>query len=280
MERIDLYDKYINNQLSDKERADFDARLESDENFASDFKVYLFTVDGICREVHQDNLDFGLAMKRLSKDQLKEIIGKDRIRKNPWDNNELPGMCTDRHILISAGRTINILSDENERTSDLYSNSKTTPVPETISIDSSEHKPSKNRFWIWQVASIAAVVIIAFAVVLNIEKTARYSIDNAIYACAEINPDLVRAGGEPFDAKSMNDDELKTKLPELIALYQSASNTDEIADNGYALAMAYLRLHDRDNAKVILEQLVSRFDGNADYAESVSRWKSILNLLK
>ena len=45
MERIDLYDKYINDQLSDKERADFDARLESDENFASDFKVYLFTVD-------------------------------------------------------------------------------------------------------------------------------------------------------------------------------------------------------------------------------------------
>ena len=78
----------------------------------------------------------------------------------------------------------------------------------------------------------------------------------------------------------MSDDELKAKLPELIALYQSASNTDEIADNGYAFAMAYLRLHDRDNAKVILEQLVSRYDGNADYAESVSRWKSILNLLK
>lgn len=79
MERIDLYDKYINDQLSEKERADFDARLESDEDFASDFKVYLFTVDGICREAHQDNLDFGLAMKGLSKDQLKEIIGKQDV---------------------------------------------------------------------------------------------------------------------------------------------------------------------------------------------------------
>lgn len=237
MERIDLYDKYINDQLSDKERADFDATLESDENFASDFKVYLFTVDGICREAHQDNLDFGLAMKGLSKDQLKEIIGKQDV-----------GSTAAASIAESSGI----------------------------------EKPKVLRFrpWMWQAASIAAVVVIAFTVVLNIEKTARYSVDNAIYACAEINPDLVRAGGEPIDLKSMRDDELKAKLPELIALYQSASNTDEIADNGYALAMAYLRLHDRDNAKVILEQLVTRFDGNADYAESVSRWKSILNLLK
>ena len=81
MERIDLYDKYIKDQLSKKERADFVARLESDENFASDFKVYLFTVDGICREAHQDNLDFGLAMKGLSKDQLKEIIGKHDVEQ-------------------------------------------------------------------------------------------------------------------------------------------------------------------------------------------------------
>ena len=76
MEKNDLYDKYINNLLPEKERIDFDARLESDKEFASDFKVYLFTIDGICREAHQNNLDFGLAMKNLSKEKLKEIIGK------------------------------------------------------------------------------------------------------------------------------------------------------------------------------------------------------------
>lgn len=237
MERIDLYDKYINDQLSEKERADFDARLESDEIFASDFKVYLFTVDGICREAHQDNLDFGLALKGLSKDQLKEIIGKHDVG----------------HQAAAAVAE--------------------SPLNE-------KQKVLRFKPWMWQAASIAAVVIIAFTVVFNIEKTARYSVDNAIYACAEINPDLVRAGGEPIDVKSMSDDELKAKLPELIALYKSASNTDEIADNGYALAMAYLRLHDRDNAKVILEQLVSRFDGNTDYAEDVNKWESILNLMR
>lgn len=237
MERIDLYDKYINNQLSDKERDEFDSRLKTDKEFASDFKVYLFAVDGICREAHQDNLDFGLAMRSLSKEKLKEIIGKRDVVEP---------------TAASAARKSEVL------------------------------KPKVIRFklWIWQAASIAAVAIIAFTVVFNIEKNARYSVDNAIYACADVNPDLVRAGGEPIDISSMSDEELKAKLPELISLYQSASTTDEVADYGYALAMAYLRLHDRDNAKEVLEQLVSRFDGDVDYADSVNKWKSILNLLK
>ena len=237
MERIDLYDKYINNQLSDKERDEFDSRLKTDKGFASDFKVYLFTVEGICREAHQDNLDFGLAMKGLSKEKLKEIIGKRDVVE---------------------------------------------PTAESAERKSEAVKPKVVRFkpWIWQAVSIAAVVIIAFTAVFNIEKNARYSVDNAIYACADVNPDLVRAGGEPIDISSMSDEELKAKLPELTSLYQSASTTDEIADYGYALAMAYLRLHDRDNAKIVLEQLVSRFDGDVDYADSVNKWKSILNLLK
>lgn len=44
--------------------------------------------------------------------------------------------------------------------------------------------------------------------------------------------------------------------------------------------MAYLRLHDRSNAKEVLKQLVSKFNNDADYAESVDKWESILNLLK
>lgn len=237
MERIELFDNYINNQLSDAQRSEFDAKLKADEEFASDFKAYLFTVDGICREAHQDNLDFGLAMKSLSKEKLNEIIGKQDVA---------------------------------------------LPVAASAYSETKEVKARKVRFkpWMWQVASITAVVIIAFTVVFNIEKNARYSVDNAIYASADINPDLVRAGGEPIDLSSMNDDELKAKLPEFASLYKSASTTDDIADYGYALAMAYLRLHDRDKAKEVLEQLVSRFNGNEDYAGDVNKWKSILNLLK
>ena len=225
MERIELYDRYINHQLSKDECKEFDARLESDKDFASDFKVYLFTVNGICREVHQDNIDFGVALKNLSKEQLCNIIGAKAE----------------------------------------------SPVKPKIL----HFKP-----WMWQVASVAAIFVIVFGMFFNIEKNARYAVDNAIYTCADISPDLVRAGGKPIDITPMTQDELKTKLSELESLYQSASTNDEIADTGYALAMAYLRLHDRDRAKSVLNQLVARFEDNLDYADYVNKWKSILNLLK
>lgn len=225
MERIELYDRYINHQLSKDECKEFDARLESDKDFASDFKVYLFTVNGICREVHQDNIDFGVALKNLSKEQLCNIIGAKAE----------------------------------------------SPVKPKIL----HFKP-----WMWQVASVAAIFVVVFGMFFNIEKNARYAVDNAIYTCADISPDPVRAGGKPIDITAMTQDELKTKLSELESLYQSASTNDEIADTGYALAMAYLRLHDRDRAKSVLNQLVASFEDNSDYADDVNKWKSILNLLK
>ena len=232
MERIELFDNYINNQLSDAQRSEFDARLESDEEFASDFKVYLLTVNGICREAHQDNLDFGMAMKSLSKEKLKEIVGMRNLERPEVSSN---------------GKSVKIL----------------------------RFKP-----WMWQVASIAAVVVIAFTVVFNIEKNARYSVDNAIYACAEISTDLTRDGSEILDIQSMTDEELTNKLPLLVANYNSAQSYDDIADSGFVLAMAYLRLHDRENAKEILQKLVSQFEDNSEYSGYVSKWQSILNVLK
>ena len=232
MERIELFDNYINNQLSDAQRSEFDARLESDEEFASDFKVYLLTVNGICREAHQNNLDFGMAMKSLSKEKLKEIVGMRNLESPKVSSN---------------GKSVKIL----------------------------RFKP-----WMWQVASIAAVVVIAFTVVFNIEKNARYSVDNAIYACAEISTDLTRDGSEILDIQSMTDEELTNKLPLLVANYNSAQSYDDIADNGFTLAMAYLRLHDRENAKEILQKLVSQFENNSEYSGYVSKWQSILNVLK
>ena len=76
MERIDLFDRYFNGELSEEENIRFKERLDADEEFASDFKIYSMTVAGICKEAEQDNVDFGAAMKHLSKDQLYEIIGR------------------------------------------------------------------------------------------------------------------------------------------------------------------------------------------------------------
>ena len=76
MERIELFDKYIAGSLSETEVAEFQKLLDSDEKFATDFNVYLISVRGVCQEAEQENIEFGHAMKSLTKAQLQSIIGK------------------------------------------------------------------------------------------------------------------------------------------------------------------------------------------------------------
>lgn len=73
---IELFDRYIDGLLTPGEKGSFDARLRTDKEFASDFRIYLFSLKGIIQEEEQDNMDFGVAMKSISKDELLRIIGR------------------------------------------------------------------------------------------------------------------------------------------------------------------------------------------------------------
>ena len=44
MANIELFDKYINSELSEKEMADFKNRLEEDKDFAIDFNIIIVKV--------------------------------------------------------------------------------------------------------------------------------------------------------------------------------------------------------------------------------------------
>lgn len=73
---IELFDRYIDDKLNADERLIFERRLRSDKSFTTDFRVYLFTLKGICQEAEQDNIEFGHAMKNISKSDLLRIIGR------------------------------------------------------------------------------------------------------------------------------------------------------------------------------------------------------------
>ncbi|MBD5350158.1 MAG: hypothetical protein HDR89_04665 [Bacteroides sp.] len=73
---IELFDRYINDSLSTEEKQLFDEQLRSDRSFAMDFRVYLFTLKGVCQEAEQENIEFGHAMKNISKEELLSIIGR------------------------------------------------------------------------------------------------------------------------------------------------------------------------------------------------------------
>ena len=73
---IELFDRYINGSLSFEEKQNFDWRLNSDSSFLTDFRIYLFTLKGVCQEAEQDNMEFGYAMKNISREELNQIIGR------------------------------------------------------------------------------------------------------------------------------------------------------------------------------------------------------------
>ncbi len=81
MDNIELFNQYIDDCLSAADKSAFDQRLKSDKVFATDFKVFLFTVLGLCKEEEQDNIEFASALKRLSKAQLQATIGRSNRPK-------------------------------------------------------------------------------------------------------------------------------------------------------------------------------------------------------
>ena len=75
-DNIELFDRYIDEELNADERLKFERRVRSEKSFATDFRIYLFTLRGIFQEAEQDNIDFGQAMKNISKKDLLRVIGR------------------------------------------------------------------------------------------------------------------------------------------------------------------------------------------------------------
>ena len=230
MENIELFDRYIDGSLTKEERIEFDARLKSDEQFAAEFKLYTATVIGVCKEAEQDNTDFGIAMKHLSKDELRQIIGS---RKE-----------------------------------------MTTPKKK-------ESKPIFFKPIFWHITSAAAMVAIVVTSYFTFQQQATYNVDNAIAMMYVADYNLSRsATQDEMDITALSDDELKAKLPELTDAYKSAEDDLEIANNGYQLAMTYLRLHDRVQARNVLKEIVTKYRDNEDLEPEVRKCESVLKLIK
>ena len=243
MERIDLFDRYIKNQLSEKELSDFNETLRSDKEFAEDFKVYLLCVDGIIREAEQDNLDFGHALKSISLEELKDIIGKESEVEKSSSGKDKKGIRLDSNKEI-------------------------------------KRKPFKINRWIW-VAACYGILIGGGAIwIAKAERDARFAVDNAIYACAYIKDGNTRdALGVP-DITDLTEKELKEKILSIIEIYNSSHTPESIYESGNTLAMAYMRLHDRKKAKEVLQEMVLKLSPYDDFSEEVLQIKAILKLLK
>ena len=206
-----LFDRYIDGSLSPEEKSEFEQRLNTDSRFAADFKAYLFVVDGVCREAEQDDIDFGAAMKNLSREDLLRIIGKE----------ESGASRRPRFSRVLRRRMV----------------------------------------WSGVAAAVVAGVIFGF---FRMHQQNLNRIDELIVAYNDI-PDISR-GGDIRREQSLqylaSDREMADyQLNQLEKDYREAPADDMQAqeDAGMRLAMAYLKRHDRQKARELLNEMAIRF---------------------
>lgn len=241
MENIELFDRYINGDLSYRERKEFDERLKLDKEFSSEFCVYTTAVLGICREAEQDNKDFEEAMNRISKDELLSIIGERKNEKEPIKPNKAPAF---KRWLLWQGMGVAALLG--------------LGVIYVVIARNEANSVRQNA--------------------LAMNQEALDKVDDAIYAFSDYSQGVSRSGG--IDISKLSDEELRAKLPDLESNFREQSYDIDVVEYGSELVMSYIRLHERDKAKKLLTQLIERFQNSCDYEADLINWKTILSLLK
>lgn len=106
------------------------------------------------------------------------------------------------------------------------------------------------------VASVAAVVVIAFSLTFNIQRSARNNVDDIMFDCY-YSP-VSRGGEDIVDLSKAREVEIKKQLPKMEKVYSKATDEQEISSYGINLAMVYLKIHDRDNARRVLLHVKKR----------------------
>lgn len=106
------------------------------------------------------------------------------------------------------------------------------------------------------ITSVAAVAIIAFSLTFNIQRSARNSVDDIMFDCY-YSP-VSRGGEDIIDLSKANEAEIKKQLPKMEEEYSKAIDEQEISSYGINLAMVYLKMHDRDNARKVLLDVKKR----------------------
>ncbi len=128
-------------------------------------------------------------------------------------------------------------------------------------------------------ASVAILLIIGVAVVFQVDRSSRNRLDNTLFAYNYVSTPSRDGEHQAMDLAAMPTSEVKAAIPSLKLAYENAPEDDleEAEQAGMTLAMAYLKIHDRKQARAVLEEMCQRF---ADDTEFTARCRNILNQLK
>ncbi|MDE6096509.1 MAG: hypothetical protein K2G52_10005 [Muribaculaceae bacterium] len=324
MQNIQQFDRFIYGELSPEERKKFISRLKTDKDFATDFKAYILTVAGICKEAQLDDIEFATAMKNITPEQLLEIMGYRKHSPFPAQTDDAPLSGARFDLAVGFGESAPVfnasasskiqeerskIDEERSRIDEerskieeelpslhgrlIYFEAKKiseTEAPATKKSGSSTKTRSAKTWsaktWIWQASSIAAVVLIAFIVVLDFEKRGRENVDNVVFSFYADDLSAVSRGGDDtsigsdgqsFTLEAYTSDPAKA-IPVLIKKYESVDSPQDIAIYGKLLALAYIKAHDRRNARIVLQTIIDKLSAySPDWDDTISECRTILN---
>lgn len=192
-DNIDIFDRYVKGEMSSAEIASLKSRLRNDKDFAQELREYALIVRGVCQEAEQNDIDFGHALKSISKDELRQIIGEPRKEKKPTFFRE-------------------------------------------------------RMMWI---ASMAAMMVIAVTIGWSLYSSSQAQLcDMAFYYnYTHIDGSRGVEGEEYTNLSVLSKDEVKKLIPVLQSSFEAAEvGTQDWQIEGWNLAMAYLKVHDKKNA--------------------------------
>lgn len=153
-----------------------------------------------------------------------------------------------------------ICKEENDKEADLDNAFKSLSKddlrkivgPKLVIVKGSKPK-AKIVYMVSWVASVAAIVVIAFTFTFNIQRSARNNVDDVMFDCY-YNP-VSRSASNIEDLSGASIQQIQQVMPTLVQEYNKATDVQDITEQGINLAMVYLKLHDREKAKYILNDV-------------------------
>lgn len=137
----------------------------------------------------------------------------------------------------------------------------------------------------WSIA-VAALIAVAITVPISVENSSKDKICDMVYAynssqIEELLSHSSRSAGENIpDITGLSDEKLKEIMPKLQDDFLNSDNPQDVAFRGKILALSYIRLHKRKEAKETLEAMINKLSFDEDYETTVKECRELLEQIK
>ena len=235
-------------------------------------------IDGLIKEAEQDNADFEAAMRKMSDEEFDELI-YDHVHEYEYEYEddydydydythttvaESYSIEPERELIHSYNKPIVFKKAQRCSSDDDFSGDFDDDFEEF-----DEPKTSKWKvFRPWVISAVAAVAVILIVLIPSMNMMNARLCESALYTSESyITP---AKGG--FDISNASITEIKEELPNLELRYKecihddgkSISYTDDLQEAGWNLVVAYLKLHEKQDAVKVLKVLAQQY-GDTDF---------------